>query len=126
MLIKVLTSILPWFLRRRILCRLYGYKIDPNAYIGFSWIFPKYLVMEKGAKIDHFTVAVHLDKIVIGRDASIGRSNWITGFPSEGNSLHFSHQNNRRPELHIGENSNITKKHHIDCTDLISIGKFST
>jgi acetyltransferase-like isoleucine patch superfamily enzyme len=126
MVVKLLTFMLPWFLRRKLLCSIYGFKIHPSAYIGLSWIFPKVLVMEEGAKIDHFTIAIHLDKIQMGINSSIGRSNWITGFPTEGNSLHFRHQNNRRPELHIGESSNITKSHHIDCTNLIKIGRFST
>src|SRR5690606_32520420 len=32
----------------------------------------------------------------------------------------------RSPKLIIGENSAITKNHHFDCTDAITIGKFCT
>ena len=84
------------------------------------------LVMEEGAIIDTFNVAINLDKITMKANSSIGRSNWITGFPTKTNSKHFAHQSDRRSELIIGEFSAITKKHHIDCTNLITIGAFAT
>jgi len=125
MVLKILTFLLPWFLRRRALEKWFGFVIHPSARIGLAWVFPKILVMEANAKIDHFTVAIHLDKITLKANATLGRSNWITGFPSEKNSLHFHHQD-RRAELIMGESSAVTKNHHLDCTNLISIGRFAT
>lgn len=126
MLLKVLTFLFPWFLRRRALNSWFGFEINKKAYIGWAWVFPKKLIMHAGCHIDHFTVAIHLDKIEMGVRASIGRGNWITGFPTNTDSSHFKHQVDRRAELIVGENSAITKNHHIDCTDLIQIGCYTT
>ena len=126
MFLKVLTCILPWSLRRRALVKWFGYDIHPSARIGLSWVFPRQLVMAAGAKIEHFTVAIHLDRIVMSKQAKIGRGNWITGFPVKNGSSHFKHQPERQAELRMGEFSAITKYHHVDCTSLIEIGRYST
>lgn len=126
MLLKLLITIFPWQIRRLLLQKCYGYEIHPTARIGLSWVFPKKLVMLPNSKIDHFTVAVNLDLVQLGSNASIGRNNWITGFPTNTGSQHFKHQSNRKAELIIEESSAITKKHHLDCTNSIHIGKFST
>jgi acetyltransferase-like isoleucine patch superfamily enzyme len=126
MFVKILSFFLPWALRRRLLNRWFGFRIHPSARIGLSWIFPKKLVMEPGARIGHFNVAIHLDKIEMKAGATIGRGNWITGFPIGTGSKHFCHQTDRKPELFMGECAAITKKHHIDCTHFIYIGKYAT
>lgn len=126
MLKKIFSFFLPWSLRRRYLNYFFEYDISPSAKIGMSWIFPKKLIMGDNSKIEHLTVAIHLDKIEIGANSSIGRSNWITGFPSGNDSKHFIHQPERTSKLIIGEHSAITKNHHLDCTNILSIGKFTT
>ena len=126
MILKVLIFFLPWFLRRRMLEHFFKYEIHPEARIGFAWVFPKKLKMAAGASIDHFTVAVHLDLVELHKDAMIGRGNWITGFPTNSNSSHFQHQQDRQAALILGESSSITKNHHLDCTNIINIGRFST
>ncbi|MVM32530.1 acyltransferase [Spirosoma sp. HMF4905] len=126
MLIKLLILILPWRLKRYFLNKLFKYEIHPKANIGLAWVYPKKLIMDEGSIIDHFTVAIHLNKIEIGKDAIIGRSNWITGFPKGTDSKHFKHQSDRSPELLLGDFSAITKRHHIDCTNTIKIGRFVT
>lgn len=119
--------ILPWRIKRWILNRFYKYDLHPKAHIGLSYIFPKHLVMEEGAVIGHLNVAIHLDNMVLGRNSSIARSNWITGFSTGTISKHFSHQiDNRASQLIINDESAITKRHHIDCTNSIIIGKFVT
>lgn len=126
MFLKVVSFFFPWAMRRRILNRWLRYEIHPNAKIGLAWVFPKKLIMQDGASIDHFTIAVNLDSIKLDANAKIGRGNWITGFPTNTNSKHFSHQLNRRAELQMGEAAAITKNHHLDCTSKIEIGRFST
>ncbi len=123
---KIFSFFLPWPLRRRYLNWVFGYEIDPSANIGWAWVFPKKLIMKEKSCIRHLTIAIHLDIINIGAYSSIGRSNWITGFPSNISSGHFAHQHNRKPELHIGKHSAITKNHHLDCTDMIQLGDFVT
>jgi len=126
MFLKILSILLPWRLRRLVLNKFFNYEIHRSARIGLAWIFPGKLIMAPGSRIDHFSVAIHLDKIDLGENSTIGRSNWITGFPTKSSSLHFKHQSERKAELKIGISSSITKKHHIDCTNLITIGNFST
>jgi len=117
--------LLPWFLRRRLMNWLCSYRISPTAYVGLSIIGVDSLVMGDYARIGHLNVIVNLDYIELGNYSSIDRSNWITGFPL-GNPTHFSHVKNRSPRLVLGCHSAITKRHHLDCTDSIAIGGFST
>ena len=125
-LINLLVVCLPWCVRKFILQYFYGYAIGKKTKIGFSYIFPKQLIMEDGSSIGNLNVAINLDFISIGSNSTIGRLNWITGFPCNTGSKHFSHEKIRRSELIIAEESAITKNHHIDCTNSITIGKFVT
>src|SRR4051812_23526497 len=108
MLIKFLTIFLPWPLKRFVLERWFNFEIHPEAKIGLSWVYPGKLIMQANSKIDHFTIAINLDYIKMGINATIGRGNWITGLSSNRGSLHFQHQKNRRSDLNMGECSAIT------------------
>lgn len=123
--LKVLICFLPWKLRRIVLTRCFGYKIAKSAHIGLSFIYPKYLEMHEGSCIGHLNVAVHLEELILGQNSTIGRQNWITGFPKE-NKKHFVKNVSRRASLIVGKESAITKQHHLDCTDFISIGDYTT
>lgn len=125
-LLSLLVVLLPWKMKRFVLVKYFHYDIHPSAHIGLSYIFPAHLVMEENAAIGSLNVAIHLDRMVMGKNSSISRSNWITGFPTGTDSKHFVHQADRKSELIIGEESAITKHHHIDCTNLIKIGRFVT
>lgn len=125
-IINCSVTLLPFRLRRIILAKCYGYDIHPQTKIGLSYIFPKHLVMEKGAAIGHLNVAVNLDKMVLGKNSIISRGNWITGFPTGTKSRHFANDTDRKSELIIGKESAITKNHHIDCTNSVHIGDFTT
>lgn len=117
---------MPWKIKRFCLVYFYGYDISKSAHIGLSYIFPQYLKMEEGSKIGNFNVAIHLSYMHIGRKSTINRGNWITGFPERTKSPHFAHDMKRRSELIMGKESAITKSHHIDCTNAIHIGDFTT
>lgn len=125
-LINCFVVFLPWRIKRLALNWFYKYSLHPKARIGFSYVFPKHLVMSEGATIGHLNVAIHLDLLQMGRNASIARGNWITGFPTGTSSKHFAHQKERKSELIIGNESAITKNHHIDCTNRIVIGDYVT
>lgn len=125
-IINLFVILLPWFLKKKVLRSFYKYEIHDKSYIGIAYVFPKKLEMEEGAVIGHLNVAINLDYMYLGKNATIGRNNWITGFPTGTDSKHFAHQRDRRSELILGEESAITKKHHIDCTNSIIIGKYVT
>ena len=117
---------MPWSLRRIMLNNFFRYDISPTARIGFSYVYPTFLKMDDGSHIGHFNIGIHLSKILLGKNSSIARGNWITGFPVGTDSEHFLHDKNRKSELIIGDESAITKNHHIDCTNSIHIGSFVT
>jgi acetyltransferase-like isoleucine patch superfamily enzyme len=122
---RLFVVVSPWPVKRWVLQKFFGFKLARNARIGISWIFPRRLIMEPGSRIGHLNVAIHLEDLILKEFATIGRGNWITGF-EKGNAKHFTHRQNRNPQLKIGRHSAITKNHHIDCTDQIVIGDFST
>lgn len=125
-IVNIIVCMLPWRIKRWLLIYGYGYDIHKTAYIGLSYIFPKYLAMEAGARIGHLNVAINLDKLSMGCNAIIARNNWITGFPTRTRSAHFAHDKLRKAELIIGSESAITKNHHIDCTNRVVIGNYVT
>lgn len=124
-LVRFLSFLLPWGLRRSLLEKQFGYSIHPSSRIGFAWIFPQRLVMEEGSRIGHLTVCKNVDLLHVAAHAVIGQLNWITGFPS-GPSRHFAHQPERRPELIVERHAGISSRHLIDCTARVRIGAFAT
>jgi UDP-3-O-[3-hydroxymyristoyl] glucosamine N-acyltransferase len=124
-LLMLFSFMLPWSARRSLLEKQFGYQIHPSCRIGFSWICPTRLIMEEGSRIDHLTVCKNIDLLHLKAHASIGRGNWITGFPL-GPSPHFAEEKDRQPQLIIGEHAAITHRHLIDCTNTVTIGKFTT
>src|SRR5437868_13153401 len=125
-------------MRRAFLEQQFGFQIHPTARIGLAWVLPSRLIMEEKTCIGHFTVAKNLDLVHLKAHATIGRGNWITGFPlgerrsppawkpsgqeAGSDSRHFSNETDRRPELVMGEHSAITYRHLLDCTNAIAIG----
>ena len=57
-LLRLCVVLLPWFLRRRVLVKCFGYEIHPSARIGLSFVFPKRLVLREGAVIGHLCVVI--------------------------------------------------------------------
>ena len=125
-LINLVVCLLPWGVRRQVLSRFYGYRIAPTARIGLSYIYPRHLIMEEGARISHLNVVQGLEELSMGEKASIGRLNWISAFPKGLSSRHFINETNRDPRLEIGAHSAITNRHLIDCSNRVKIGAYST
>jgi len=124
-LLMFFSLFLPAASRRSFLEKQFGYKIHPTCRLGFCWIAPTRLIMEEGSEIGHLTVCKSIDLLHLKSHASIGRGNWITGYPL-GSSAHFAEETDRRPELILGEHSAITHRHLIDCTNSVTIGRFTT
>lgn len=122
---KALSLILPWPVRRWYLCTFFGYKLDRSCRIGLSWIFPKRLIMESGARIGHLNVCKGLSLLHLKESTLIGNLNWVTGYP-EGLGSYFEHNVDRKPALILERHSAVTHRHLIDCTDQVTVGEFST
>jgi serine acetyltransferase len=125
LIVKVAIIPLPWFLKRRLLSVLFGYKIHPTAKIGMSFFYPQNLEMEANAYVGHFNVAINLNLIVMREKSCITRSNWITGYPL-GDNRYFADKLERKPVLICGKDSAITKNHMVDCTDTVTIGDYTS
>jgi acetyltransferase-like isoleucine patch superfamily enzyme len=129
--LQLISLLLPWQMRRPFLEQQFGFQIHPTARIGLAWVLPSRLIMEENTSIGHLTVAKNLSLLHLKAHATIGRGNWITGFPlgqrqSGSDSRHFAGETERRPELVMGEHSAITHRHLFDCTNAITIGRFTT
>ncbi len=124
-LLMLISVLLPWSMRRRFLEKQFGYTIHPSSRIGLAWIFPDRLIMEEGATIGDATVCKNIALLHLKAHSSIGRGNWITGFPL-GPSRHFAAETDRAPQLIVAEHSAVTHRHLIDCTNAVTIGRFTT
>jgi UDP-3-O-[3-hydroxymyristoyl] glucosamine N-acyltransferase len=124
-LLSLFSLCLPFRARRAFLEAQFGYRIHPTCRLGLAWILPNRLIMEEGSRIGHLTVCKGIDLLHLKTFASIGRGNWITGFPL-GPSPHFAAEQDRIPQLILGEHSAITHRHLIDCTNSVTIGRFTT
>jgi hypothetical protein len=124
-LLRLLLILMPWPLRRCLLILFCGYELHPTSHIGLAWIYPGHLVMGAGARIGHLTFARGMDLISLGKKASIGRLNWISGYPT-GRPPHFLHLPDRAPRLVLDPHAAITHRHLIDCTDCVRLGRFAT
>lgn len=124
-LVALVSLVLPWSVRRWVLEHTFGYRIHPTSWIGFSWVFPRKLELEEHALIRHLTVCRGLDRLHVGPYARIGNANWILGYPSDAPTPPFDEQPDRVPELVLDEHASITTRHYIDCTDSVTLGRFS-
>jgi len=115
---------LPWALRRPLLCAAFGYRIDRTAWIGKSLILPRKLFMAEGSRIGHANFAHGMEELRLERFASIGRLNWIAGFPL-GGARYFMAFPDRNPVLHIEEHARLVHRSIVDCTDAVTIGRFT-
>jgi acetyltransferase-like isoleucine patch superfamily enzyme len=121
----VLVSLLPWSVKRFILESVYGFKIHPRARIGISIVAPDYLEMGADSQIATGVVMINIRRVTIGDYSVIMRGCWFSAYPLRLQGS-FSHIKNRCPDLIIGSHVGITKNHHIDCTESVAIGDFTT
>ena len=122
---NLLVMLLPWLVKKQVLRAFYGYEIGADCFIGLSYVFPEQLIMKDKAKIGHLTLCKGLRLVEMGARSEIGRFNWITGYPHK-SGAHFTHVQDRQPDLILGQDAAITQRHMIDCTDKVTIGKFAT
>ncbi len=121
---SLLTLLLPWALRRRLLNLACGYSIAPGTRVGFSVVACTHLHMESGARIGHFNV-IKGARLEMRDNSSIGDFNWIAGLPLE-STRHFAAEVGRDPALCLGRHAALTSRHFLDCSNRIGIGEFAT
>lgn len=119
-IVAFLLLVLPWRLRRLALKACFGYEIDPQSRIGYSIVLAKRVVLKERSRIGHLTIIRGLDTLYLSTNSRVGNLNWITGYPSSDDG------SGRRSELIIEEHAALTHRHLLDCSDSVTIGKFST
>ncbi|GAC16447.1 acyltransferase [Aliiglaciecola lipolytica] len=124
-LFLISSFILPSKFKVYLYAKVLGWNISPSARIGYSLILCEELSMQNGAKIASLTCIKGLSRLEMEESSSIGPLNWITGFPLI-KSKHFEEDIDREPLLHIQKHSAITSRHILDCTNKVTIGKYST
>jgi len=125
-ILGILLTAFPWKIRRPLLEKLFGYKLSPKSRIGLALAFPKMLILEEHSRIGNMTVCRNLDLVHLKPYASVGKGNWITGFPTGTGSRHFAHETERKAELVLEEHAAVTNRHLIDATNSVKIGRFTT
>jgi acetyltransferase-like isoleucine patch superfamily enzyme len=100
-----------------------GFDVSDDARIGFSLIACKNLIMGSGAVIGHMNVIRGNMTLHMKPKAAIGQFNWIT---SGNTDPRYFKGFDRHSELIMGEESSITTRHILDCTDRIEIGRLTT
>ncbi len=121
----LLTMLLPWPLKRMLLCRVLGFRIEKDARIGLSWLGMRHLEMGEGSRIGHLNVFKGVDRVVLGPFSAVGRLNLFTAVPTS-NRRHFQHLSDRRTEFTLGRHARVTMRHLFDCNASITIGEFTT
>ncbi len=122
--IQVATMILPWQLRRMILNALLHYKISRGAYIGYSIVMADNVAISEGARIGHLNIVKGMSNTILEAGAKIGNLNWITGMPAD-NPIFFREEPDRISTIILGEGARIGDRNLFDCSNKVSIGRFS-
>lgn len=121
----LLTMFLPWFVKRRLLSRVLGFRLASDSRIGWSWLGMKSLEMAEGSRIGHFNVFKGVDRVALEPFSAIGRMNLFTAVPTA-NTRHFRHLAERRTEFILGRHARVTMRHLFDCNESITVGEFTT
>lgn len=124
--LAIVILFLPWWIKKHVYRWMFNFEIEPGARVGLSLVYPSHLRMGKNSRIGHLNVIKGVHEVSLGESASIGNLNWITGFPVNILSPHFADQTARLPILVMGDHAAVTHRHLIDCTDTVTIGRFST
>jgi carbonic anhydrase/acetyltransferase-like protein (isoleucine patch superfamily) len=126
LILSLLLTLLPWRLRRWLMCQLLGYDLAPSCYIGFSLVTAGHVRLAAHARIGHLTVIRNLDLLELGESASIGNLNWVTGVGVKAGDVHYALETDRVSQLTLSHWAGITHQHVIDCTNKVLIGPYTT
>ena len=123
--ILLLGWLLPHGLRKALYAKAFGWKLAKTSRLGRSLIFCKHLSLGEDASIGSLNVVRYIDFLIVHDHSDIGSLNWITGFPTTGETP-FPEVKDRRCGLELRPHSSIISRHFIDCTGGVTIGAFST
>lgn len=125
LVLQILLMATPWPIRRRLLNRVFGFRIAPTARVGLSIIGCRNVEVGDGAVIGHFNSFRNMSRLEIEPGVVIGNFNWFSA-TGENHPVHYRDQPGRDPSLVIRTYASISSRHHFDCTDRIDVGAFTT
>ncbi len=114
LLLLVLVTILPWFLKKPFSKFLFGWKIGIGSRVGLSWIDACEVRIGAGVRIGHFNIVRCCSMLDIGDGVTI-----INGNQFFGSTFVTSGWEN---SLEIGEATYITSGHFVDLSGGVHIG----
>lgn len=120
-LMLVFAPLLPWRVKRRLYSWLYGWQLDPTAYIGLSLVLANHVKMEPNSRIGHLNVFKDITILSLGNHSRIGQWNWFTSARS-----FWSQDRYEIGTAIIGDHSAVTLRHYVDCSGGVSIGAYTT
>ncbi len=120
----LLVAIFPWRLKRWVLNRFYNCQLEPSARIGLSLVLNTPIAMAENSRIGHLNIIKDLQKLALAQGAAIGNLNYISAVPAN-SKKHFHDEDNRAPELILGEYASIVGRHFFDCSNRITIGAYA-
>mgnify|MGYP003337540710 FL=1 len=132
-----IASVLPGFLKKAVLRRVFGFKIGRGVRIGISLLDCRQMNIADGTTIGHFNLFWRVDRCEIGDNVRIGVGNIFRGgdlidVGSYCEILRFNQinaipdpilVNKAEPTFHLGAGSVIAASHKIDFTGGVRIGK---
>jgi acetyltransferase-like isoleucine patch superfamily enzyme len=138
---KLLTALAVLLLPSALLCfvlRLLGHQVRRTAKIGFSVLWVEKLYLDEMSRIGHGNL-ISVDRLLLRRSASVGRSNLLHG-PFDVVLAGKASIGNRNTVLRarrnvvtvglakfwLGQLSQITSDHRVDCTCTVRVGHYST
>ncbi len=124
LLLQCLFFLAPWFLRRRLLQLVFGYRIDATSRIGLSLIDVGELVIGPQCRIEHFNVIFGLDQLRMDEDNVIGKFNWISGLRKNQTEF-YRDQPERSSRLILERGAVIAHRHLIDCADTVEFAEMA-
>jgi acetyltransferase-like isoleucine patch superfamily enzyme len=123
--VAIVSTILPWVLKRPFLSALLGYRFGRGSRIGFSVVAVTSCTMGDESIIGSLTTIRGLARLELADNATIGSLNSISGNAEHGLPLADSDVI-AEAALIIGPHSAITNRHYLDCLGGIVIGSFTT
>lgn len=123
-LLTVFSIFLPNSIKIRLYNRFLGHCIDKTAYIGFSFIWVRKIIMKEHSRIGHFNFITNLEMLKLGQFSSIRNFNRASALPLN-STKHFKDVLDRYPSLFLGKHTSVVNRNFFDCNSKIEIGDFS-
>lgn len=125
LLIQLFIIPFPWAIRRRLLNLFFNYHISSKSKVGRSFFAAKYLSIGDGVEVGSMNFFINLDDCVIEDGGRIGSRNRVTGGVAHGAAA-SDWATRRDRSFRMGAHSALTHEHKIDCSESVTIGKFTT